>query len=79
MDIVRNSVDRLVSIGYSDADAWRIVKDFLKNYYGSKELIEFIEEKEKENVDKVQQQSTCGKCGGLCNKSGESCPKCKLG
>jgi hypothetical protein len=79
MDIVSNSVDRLVSIGYSDADAWRIVKDFLKNYYGSKELIEFIEEKEKENVDKVQQQSTCGKCGGLCHKGGEPCPKCKLG
>lgn len=48
MDIVRNSVDRLVSLGFSDADAWRIVTDFLRNYYGSKELIEFIEEKEKE-------------------------------
>ena len=49
MDIVRNSVDRLVSLGVADAEAWRIVKDFLKNYYGSKELIEFITEKEKEN------------------------------
>ena len=49
MDIVRNSVDRLVSLGIADAEAWRIVKDFMKNYYGTKELIEFIEEKEKEN------------------------------
>lgn len=72
MDIVRNSVDRLVSIGYGDAEAWRIVKDFLKNYYGSKELTEFIEEKEKENVDKLQCKSTCGKCGRLC----DSCAKC---
>lgn len=49
MDIVRNCVDRLVSLGVPDAEAWHIVKDFLKNYYGSKELIEFIESKEKEN------------------------------
>ncbi len=79
MDIVRNSVDRLVSIGYGDAEAWRIVKDFLKNYYGSKELTEFIEEKEKENVDKLQCKSGCQQCGGLCSKSGEPCPQCKLG
>lgn len=50
MDIVRNSVDRLVSIGIPDAEAWRIVTDFLRNYYGSKELIEFIEAREKEYV-----------------------------
>ena len=40
MDIVRNSVDRLVSCGVPDAEAWRIVKDFMKNYYGTKELME---------------------------------------
>lgn len=81
MDIVRNSVDRLVSIGYADAEAWRIVKDFLKNYYGSKELTEFIEEKEREyrNVDKVQCESGSKQCGGLCHKGGGCCPGCKLG
>ena len=79
MDIVRDSVDRLVSCGIPDAEAWRIVKDFLKNYYGPKELIEFIKEKEKENVDKLQCQSHCKQCGGLCGKGGEPCPGCKLG
>ena len=79
MDIVRSSVDRLVSCGIADAEAWRIVKDFLKNYYSPKQLLEFIEEKEKENVDKVQQQSTCGKCGGLCDSCGKCGSKCTMG
>ena len=79
MDIVRNSVDRLVSCGIADAEAWSIVKDFLKNYYGSKELIEFIEEKEKENVDKVQQQSGGHECRGLCDSCSKCCSKCNVG
>lgn len=79
MDIVRNSVDRLVSCGVADAEAWRIVKDFLKNYYGTKELMEFITEKEKEHVDKVQCKSGCKQCGGLCNKGGCCCSKCNMG
>ena len=79
MDIVRNSVDRLVSVGYADAEAWRIVKDFMKNYYSTKQLTEFIKEKEKEYVDKVQQQSTCGKCGRLCDSCGKCGSKCTMG
>ena len=79
MNNARSYVDRLVSVGIADAEALRIVKDFLKNYYGTKELIEFIEEKEKENVDKVQCKSHCKQCGGLCHKGGEPCPQCKLG
>ena len=51
MDIVRNSVDRLVRIGIPDAEAWRIVTDFLRNYYGSKELTEYINDKEKEYAE----------------------------
>jgi hypothetical protein len=69
MDIVKNSVNRLVSCGYSDAEAWRIVKDFMKNYYSSKQLIEFIEEKERENrgnVDRIQSKPCRCSCGGLC-------------
>lgn len=66
MDIVRDCVNRLVSCGIADAEAWRIVKDFLKNYYGSKELIEFVEEKEKENVDRIQSKPSRCSCGGLC-------------
>lgn len=78
MDIVKNSVNRLVSCGYSDAEAWRMVKDFMKNYYSSKQLIEFIEEKERENrenVDKVQCESHCKQCGGLCHSCGCGCSK----
>lgn len=77
MDIVKDSVNRLVSCGYSDAEAWRIVKDFMKNYYSSKQLIEFIEDVE--NVDRTQRKSYCEQCGRLCDKSCCTCAKCKLG
>ena len=61
--------DRLKSCGFSDADALRITKDFLKTYYRDQELLEFIKDKEKDNfnVDKLQQQSGQCPCGGLCS------------
>ena len=82
MNTTQNYVNRLKSCGFSDADALRLTRDFIKEYHGEKELVEFIEQQEKDNlknVGEVQCKSNCKQCGGLCHKSSIPCIKRKLG
>jgi predicted flavoprotein YhiN len=65
MDL-QNVIIRLVNCGYSHADATIAANDFLK-VYSDKELEEYIESLEFDNVGKRKYKSNFCTCGGLCS------------
>ena len=81
MNTLQNYRDRLESCGFSDAESLRIVKDFLKEYHRETELVEFIEQQEKDRfyVDRVQPEPNRQACRGLCGTGGCKGAGCGVG